>query len=433
MQFVRTSICFVASAVFAVAQSPELPHSTASSSSDVARLCARFQAEATRTYGALGTLAKLDAEMRAAPRRGGFLPFGPYESFLEFADVSVAYQGLYQDYVEQLTLELAQAKLPMFPRAEVARTRVYESLGESYLLTESSCATPLVGGAPSSDVFTQAGSTGTSQQLQLFPYSIPGFDLTGSPDFVQVALAPYIGSTANGFFYSASFNGLVEHAGQAVSVVDNGVLLLVYMPDTVTDASSLFPASLLAYARSLDAALGLDWGVLMQILRPTFAPPSWSGSSAGGGALSPTVAQGGGCATVEDCLLAAENAYNAALASAYNDYSQHVDAAWADYTADAEANRQSTEGFFDAFSRAGWNGPLGGSSYQTWCMYVAEFEAANEAELFQDLENAKNNLKNAVCAAGKDFVDAVKDCIRDCPEWAGLGAAMDAWLANQGC
>ncbi len=441
MQFGYAAICLASSALTAFGHEPaaresvtrnQQPASQFLVEREVEPLIAHMQAETQRHTGAMTTLAALEGEMRTTLSGGGALALGPSASFLAFADASVAYQGLYQDYVRKLTFELAHTKSPLFPVAELARSTVFETLGSGYSLTESWAATPLVAGAPTPNVITRDGATGTQQLLQVFSNTVPGFVSSGAPDFVQLALAPYITPVANGYFYSASFNNSVANAGQAVAIVDNGLPLLVYMPDTVTDATSLFPASLVAYARSLDASFGLDWGGLMQLLRPAFTPPTWGGSGGSNGVWSPIAAQGGGCAGVEECLAAAEAAYNTQLLSAYDAYSQAVDAAWLDFESDAEANRQSRDGFFDAFSRAGWPDQLG-STYEAWWEYVNGFDEANRAELNTDLENAEKNLKAAVCAAGKDFADAVKDCVRDCPEWAGLGDAMDAWLANQGC
>jgi hypothetical protein len=76
---------------------------------------------------------------------------------------------------------------------------------------------------------------------------------------------------------------------------------------------------------------------------------------------------------------------------------------------------------------------MGGSSYEVWQEYVEGFNPPNRAQLEQELANADNNLRTNVCNAVRKLRDAVKNCIRDCPEYAPLGPAMDAWVASQGC
>jgi hypothetical protein len=184
-----------------------------------------------------------------------------------------------------------------------------------------------------------------------------------------------------------------------------------------------------AALRQLDRLVdGLNWPLVLTLIRPSFQPPQWNYVPGSDGAARLTDP-----CDIWDCLKWACGLYDAAIAAAGQQYNADVDAAYLDFYSDMQVNLESYFGFMAIFAEIGFGGSIGGASVDDWSEYINGFEAQNWSELSTDLANARNALKNRVCTAINDLKARVAWCVQDCPEYAWLTDFLDSYFGASGC
>jgi hypothetical protein len=208
------------------------PAAPAAQSERTARTAEAFAAPLrSEAQRAVELRARTSSLLASAGRRASVLPASAIElsvadSFAQWFEQAWSYQSAYFEYTNQQAIDLANALQPSFESAQAARSALLESMGGTYELT-----TTWLWSVPNGSSYLKAqssdGATATISSLVLLPWSFAELDLTAEPDFVQAALAAGNDPQNAAYFYSASFDGTIQHTGVAAPVVVSGATNIV--------------------------------------------------------------------------------------------------------------------------------------------------------------------------------------------------------------
>jgi hypothetical protein len=408
------------------------PKPTPNETSLRAELSQRLESARAGAAFELSEISRLARDQRAAlgVRASTATPLGDHASFDAWLAAVVAYMEARTIVIEDQARELGHVQFPELERGEVARSEIFECAGDGYVLDQSSMFGPVEDDGSCVLALTNGGGAAALAGLERLPFSVPGLDLNSLPDWVAAAFAPYNAPVLDGYFYSAVLGDGLEHSGTAYDWSAAGQEFLIFYPDTVVHAGSWVNADAVAILRYLDQGSdGVDWTEVLHLLRPPLELPTWTPVPGSDGAARVQ----GSCNSVEQCLLAAALAYDAAVAEAGRAYGEWVDQAQLDYEQDRKVTSESRWGMAKTLSGSLFMGTVGGAGTGAWYDYYKWFDQQNKAQLDKELADAKKKLKDDLCKAARDLRDAVLDCIEDCPEWAWLADYMNSWVASQGC